>query len=509
MKRSRKTKGPRASSAAEAPPDLTKLTGFDLLVQASGAHVRDVTDSAPIDFGTQKKALAIIDSGYRRLPPIYEDPFLNPLKKLTTDVEYALILERLHARGNGPWSDWLAAIGQRQPGSLQKATQAFEETISDLYDGFLSMEERRGVKPPDHQTVSPLVKWGNPRSGPYTWPATTGLRLGMEMSVVSMPPAYARNIALWAALGHETGGHDILHADEGLLAEIATLVERRILDAGKKRPLRGTFAQVNGRRVPVAEFAAYYWKHCIDETASDVCGLINLGPAAGVGLAVLLIPIRNNTLPTVNHVEDVHPIDALRIFLAAEVVEDIPDLELSLARAWSKALAAVADQYIPNKSGFGLYSVDAAGNPYWEAVIPYEPMLETVRVVASTIAFTPLESLENHSLSEINTWSNSDERLTVRLAQDFLSGRSPSLAAGPAGETIYAAHVLSAAVLALANGAPIEPSTERAINALVELYNQNPVWRGFPVRYRGDVYQHPFVFAYGKKAPLLPKRLAV
>jgi hypothetical protein len=465
-----------------------------------------MTDSEPIDFATRKKALDIIESGYRRLPPIYEDPFLNPLKKLATEVDYDLILERLHAGGNGPWSDWMASIAQRQPGPLQKATQAFEETISDLYDGFLSLEERRGVKPPDHQTVSPLVKWGNPEAGPYTWPATTGSRLGMEMSVVSMPPAYAKNIALWAALGHETGGHDILHADEGLLAEIAALVENRVLEAGKKKPLKGSFAEVNGRRVPVTEFAAQYWKRCIDETASDVCGLINLGPAAGVGLAVLLIPIRNGTLPTVNHVEDEHPIDALRILLAAEVVRDIPDLELSLAQTWNKSLNAVADRYIPDTSRFALYSLDSTGNPYWEVVVPYEPMQETVRVVASTIAFAPLASLENHSLSEINTWSNSDERLTARLAQDFLSGQTPSLAPGPAGETVYAAHVLSAAVLALANGAPIEPTSERATQALVELYNQNPVWRGFPVRYRGDVYRHPFVSAYGRKIPLLPKR---
>ncbi len=72
---------------------------------------------------------------------------------------------------------------------------------------------------------------------------------------------------------------------------------------------------------------------------------------------------------------------------------------------------------------------------------------------------------------------------------------------------MYAAHVLSAAVLALANGATIESASERAIKALVELYNQNPVWRGFPVRYRSDAYQHPFVFGYGKKVPILPKRL--
>jgi hypothetical protein len=40
---------------------------------------------------------------------------------------------------------------------MQKYTNAFEECCSDIYEGFLSIEERIGVKSPDYQTYSPLV----------------------------------------------------------------------------------------------------------------------------------------------------------------------------------------------------------------------------------------------------------------------------------------------------------------------------------------------------------------
>ena len=52
------------------------------------------------------------------------------------------------------------------------ATAALQEVVSDLYAGFLSAEDRRGVKPPDHGVLPPLVLWGSAEAGPYTWPVT-------------------------------------------------------------------------------------------------------------------------------------------------------------------------------------------------------------------------------------------------------------------------------------------------------------------------------------------------
>lgn len=165
------------------------------------------------------------------------------------------------------------------------------QSIADLYDGFLSMEERINIKPPDYEKFSPLVRWGGPDAGPYTISAT-GPSIYPDtpetnIAVVSMSPAYAQNISLWAAIGHETGGHDVLHADKGLLNELEDVTTKQIM----KEKLKGHQVMYNGRQLPLADFAAGYWKYTMDETASDVCGLLNLGPAAGIGLAVLLISV--------------------------------------------------------------------------------------------------------------------------------------------------------------------------------------------------------------------------
>ena len=139
--------------------------------------------------------------------------------------------------------------------------------VSDLYDGFLSAEDRRGVHPPDQGTLAPLVKWGNPNFGPYTWPVDMAfLGLGLECGIVNLPPSQGRaGLLSWATLGHEVGGHDILHADTGLAEELSTAVYDRLQKQGLSS-------------------LANYWARRIDETASDVLGILNMGPAAGIGV---------------------------------------------------------------------------------------------------------------------------------------------------------------------------------------------------------------------------------
>ncbi|VVB87287.1 Uncharacterised protein [uncultured archaeon] len=480
--------------------ELTELKNLNELLTNSEPMISSKEDAPEMDLSTKDKALGIVYDGYTALPKLYHGVFLDPLKNLITTEDYETIMHALNG-SEGPWGDWMASINQRSTGYQKDATHAFEETVADFYDGFLSKEERAGIKPPDYETVSPLVKWGKPADGPFTWPADTGVKLGMKMAVVNMPPAYSKNIALWAALGHETGGHDVLHADEGLLNEIGNTVASEIMKHENDPAFQEENVTFNGRKISVAEFAASYWKSTMDETASDVCGLLNLGPAAGVGLSVLLIPIRGGKLIPYGPAMDVHPIDALRLFLAADVIRGMPDLDVNTANAWGDALDGIADKYISNKNGFGLYSKTQNGDVHWDAIMPYNGMRETVKIVANTIAFKPLNTLEGHSLSEINAWANSDEELTLRIVDDFVNKRQPSLEPGPGGETVYAAHILSGAVLALTNSPDVEDITGLAISALNELYSGNPVWRGFPVRFRSDAHIHSLVPEYGKSIP--------
>jgi hypothetical protein len=108
------------------------------------------------------------------------------------------------------------------------------------------------------------VKWGNPDFGPYTWPVDATSVFGARAAVVNLPPSNARKgLLAWAALGHETGGHDILHADTGLQDELAAAIRQGLADLG--------------------DDMVEYWSSRIGEAAADVLGILNMGPAAAIG----------------------------------------------------------------------------------------------------------------------------------------------------------------------------------------------------------------------------------
>jgi hypothetical protein len=479
------------------------MQGLCSLFEKSKPMIDDCDDEAQtIRYRTKNRAVRIINKGYLSLPKVYHEDFLDPLKSLLHTNRYGIILQAVGGK-EGPWDDWLATIDQRQNGHHKNSTKAFEECIADIYDGFLSMEERKGIKPPDHQTVSPLVEWGRSDWGPYTWPATTGRKVGMKMSVVSMPPAYSQNIALWSALGHEAGGHDILHADDGLLKEISEKVEAAIIKCKNIPQFRNKKAIVNGRKKPLVICAAAYWKYTIDEAASDVCAVLNLGPSAGIRLATLLIPLREMRLSNSSPSSSSHPIDTLRILLAADVVRELPDLDSKIARACADLLERIVDKFKDKTNNFTLYTQTLA-EAHTDDKMPYKEMRKIVQIVADTVAFTPLKALEGHQLSEINTWTNEDEIITTHITQDLVNEKEPSIETiSDNGDKvdIYAAHVLAGAIIALARSADMATTTRLATKALIKLHDNNPVWRGFPVHFRSDAHLHHMVQSYRTKIP--------
>ena len=144
------------------------------------------------------------------------------------------------------------------------------------------------------------MKWGNPDSGPYTWPADATENFNLETAIVNLPPSHSRaGILGWAALGHETAGHDILHADQGLFEEITTLVQSALEQQGVKQGLPD------------------YWSSRIDETASDCLGILNMGPMAGIGIIGYFRGLNDafTGVPKLGNegsANDVHPADILR-----------------------------------------------------------------------------------------------------------------------------------------------------------------------------------------------------
>ncbi len=484
--------------------DLTKLKDIDSLIEKTASIIFDKKPPPNPDyFSSKKTTLQMIKKGFKILPELYHEPFVDPLRAIITKhYDRMVSIGQNQFQLDSPWTEWLGVISQRATGYLAEATHAFEESVADLCDGFLSMEESKFVKPPEYLTVPPLVVWGDPSMGPYTVPANTAdpLKNRMRMSIVSLPPAYAGNIALWAALGHETAGHDILHADEGLANEITVMVERELLKYEKDRELdeKITYA---GRKITLLEFATNYWKARIDETASDVCGLLNLGPAAAVGMAVLFIAAARGRLTTEGSISDPHPVDLLRLSLAAHLIRNFPDLDAKVSETWANAIEQIVLQkYVKDNGKWLTVKVpqhDLKG--YADIKLPFSGMKKTVGIVANAIAYTPLDCLERHSLSEINTWDNADEALALRIARDLLDNSPPRLDPLYDEEEVYAAHIISGATIASAsNAAGIDSITKNAISALNELYSTNPVWKGFPFRLRSDQFRHNFLPSHVK-----------
>jgi hypothetical protein len=483
--------GASGGTSKEAVSKFTELKDLSNLIAKSKSFISNQEGKKGKNYFKSKADVSsIVYRGYTVLPSPYFSVFIDPLKNLFTSSfeDICDIIEQNN--DETPFRDWLDTIQQRQEGYLKAPTQAFEQIINDLFDGWLSAESRLEIKPPDNQTVSSLVRWAQTDGGtPYTIPADNDIvgNYSIKMSVVTMPPSYSKNIALWGAIAHECA-HDISIADNGLVAECSDLVYRKILNEPK---FSGQEVVYNGRRVAFSKRAAEIWKYWMYEVIADILGVLNFGPAAGIALATILISAFDGKLSNRQMADDMHPIDTLRLFLAADVIRDIPSLDVNIANGWGDALERIADRYTIDKNDFVIVA-DTPSETIETVRFPFLPMRETARAVAQTLAFTPLETLENHHLSEINTWVREDEILTNRIADELLNKKEPSLDSRGGEATVYPTHIVSGAIIALTEESQISDITDLAISALTKSYRKNPVWRGFPMRYASDVFVHRF-----------------
>ncbi|WP_338709028.1 hypothetical protein [Paenibacillus amylolyticus] len=356
--------------------------------------------------------------------------------------------------------DIAQSILQNGEGYYELATDAFQEVVSDLYDGFLSAGDRIGVKQPDLSIIPALVKWGEPESGPYTWPIDAASVFKLKAAIVSLPPAHATTgLLAWSSIPHEVCGHDILHADVGLLKELANVVRARLI------------GENIGQGLPD------YWASRIDETASDVLGVLNLGPAAAIGLIGYFRGINaaytgSAKLRNQGSASDPHAADILRGYLGAYATAL---LNFDQAGAWAEIIESETDK--------DLSIIELENN-----VIDVEIAKQSARIVASAIMQTKLSSLENHSLDEIQNWNNNDENIsaflrtllqtTGSLAVDYRSG-------------FYAAHVVAAAVTeGLSREADLQIIFDRMLSLLKVMHDTNPTWGPLAVHHRGDITRH-------------------
>lgn len=438
------------------------LSNIEACVQdvARAASDRDQGPRNPTSFAPLRQAIA---KATPRLPPAYQEAVAAPLLATLDRLGPAGFKRLLASDPKGQGSaclllDTAQAVLQAGDGA---ATDAFQEVVSDLYDGFLSAEDRHGMKPPDRGVLPPLVKWGNPDDGPYTWPVDATASVGATTGVVNLPPGNARHgLCIWAALGHETAGHDILGADRGLRGELADAVRTALRDAG----------QVS---------LAAYWAERIDETASDVMGILNMGPAAGVGLLATLRGLRlawgdGARLQSEGAADDEHPADVVRGFLAAALIRTLP---FAGAAAWGDAIDRET-------------SLDAQVIRLGRREVTLAEARGSATAAARAVAGTKVRSLEGHSLGEIQSWRDADEAVVKRL-RGALAGTATPTDAIERGD--YAAHAVAAAVTSAVGGGDPAKLQPRLVTLLVDMHQHNPVWGPLKVTHAGDLARRPFL----------------
>lgn len=432
-----------------------------ILDALQAAQDKNMGPSEPTDFSILQKRLEACQSKH---PPLYREnvikPYVSTLNMLG-EAGFSQVLSRDPSR-EGEACLMLdiaqAILLHGEEDYNKKATDALQEVVSDLYDGFLSAEDRRDIKPPDIGIVAPLVKWGNSEYGPYTWPVDSTINFGVKAAIVNHPIANAqRGIFAWAALGHESAGHNIINADTGLRQELRDCLWNGMQNAN------------------VASLLPDYWASRIDETASDVLGILNMGPAAGIALigyfrALNAAMGREPQLRNIGLGNDPHPADILRGYLAASTVSL---LNFSKANRWATAIEAETDK--------DLARIQLGEN----SVITPEEAKESALIAANCLVQTKMECLGNHALGEIQNWCDEDEDI-VRQIRLILKAIEPLPEIY--SKDFYAAHVVAAAIVeSLQGNIEVPMLFMRMINILKAFHDKNPSWGPIYVKYPGNI----------------------
>jgi len=415
------------------------------------------------DVATVRTAL---DDARTAIPLGYAGAYIDPLSaQLARVIPDPTMLETL-----------AGAVAQHGPGyPLAANLDRFLAVVSNLYRSFLDREKRAAADfPPLEEALPPLATFKyQGDDGPFTVPVDSVAQfIGGSAGVVSLPATYADHPVLWASLAHETGGHDVVHADAGLLQE---------LQNGLPRALKGT--AVPGLR---SSDLVALWSYWMDEAVADVYGLLNIGPTFAFNLAAFFSALRSKTqaggfpipkisMQSVSRADsplDVHPTDILRIHLAIGVVQALGGLASAKRTAYVADLHQLAGLCATGDtveiSGYAV--LDGGDAVQFDASVALPRLQETARKVGGYIATANLAALGKHSIQDIETWDDADEARAEAI-RAALAARQPI---GALGDD---AQLLAGATARLLEAPGDYASITQALNdGLDQSYASDPIW---------------------------------
>lgn len=353
-----------------------------------------------------------------------------------------------------------ALIERAQPSNT--ATRAFQAMVADLYDGF-AIATAKGVSIELSQLSAPLVKWG---SGPHTITFQQARQFDFPCSVVGMPLGFATGgVLAWTALGHETVGHDILATFPGLLEQLRREIERRLAE------------RFQGNDTWVVEFLTSR----VEEVASDVLSILNMGPTAALGMLGFFRGASHAQGKEPRLLTDTDEHHAPGLWSAMIWSAAVAQLNFGQKAAWAETVDRVAARDMEGQ--------DALVITVWRDNTPvreYPPLAfagakEAATIIAESV--TQCRVGDDQPLGTLQNWTDWDEHV-VDMLQPYLTSQEPV----PAWmkSSTYAAHIVAAGVVASLGGQVSGPGSQsrpwldtifsRMIELLTRIHHGSSEW---------------------------------
>ena len=163
------------------------------------------------------------------LPTVYQQGYCKPLNDVLSELKTnpAPVMMQVG----------IDAVAQHAPDSpVLPELKRLLIVIADLYNTFVDAVSRAQVNISLSERLPPLASFmSSATSGPFTITSDTVRQfMASDVAVVSLPSAFRDHPLIWSSLSHETGGHDVIHADKGLLSEMQISVYQQL--AGNELP---------------------------------------------------------------------------------------------------------------------------------------------------------------------------------------------------------------------------------------------------------------------------------
>lgn len=452
-------------------------------------------------YGTDKGILReleeLLRASSKELPPEYQKGFSQPLMDNLASISNHMLMK--YMQPNGTWGFIFFSNAVMQSASTSgfcQSVKRLQAVIADIYTSFLYSDERVSAGLTPKQRLPPLGAFTAPilpkqqvSPPPYMFSVDMMKELSNRFAagVVSLPSGYRTHPILWGVLAHEVGGHDVLHADEDLLPELLKGIED--LFTGSQKQILGEL-----------------WRFWGEEAAADACGVLNLGPAYGLGAIVYHTVIVHIASKPEEHKEpdkphhppfldtkplplpgDSHPISALIPYLIIGAIEQLTTLKPATIARYISQVDELAKMCTLDRGPIDLtkyWIKDDKGLPKKVGeTFPLETLIESARAVGRHIVSTKFASLKGKGFQDYETWDDADERTAQRIAEALEKGEEKGEPLESIkqdnGKDVEDAQILAAAILAVFR----KPADYGRINVMIgkafdHSYDTDPLIHG-------------------------------